>query len=281
MLSKALVKQIYMTVQDDEKRVISADELIQRRQEEYERWQRVADEDGFVSGLPAEELEFTTDGENGSGSNVIKVQEKADQIMENARAAAETTLATARAEAARIQEEARDMIQAERERVLAEAQQQGYSEGYARAQAEGDAIRQEYRQKEEELDQYYQQQIDEMEPQMVDAISAIYEHIFHVELGSYRDILGHLISDTLRKMEGGHDFMVHVSKEDYPYISMQKKQILTGAVAANCNVEVIEDLALAKNECMIETDSGIYDCGLDTQLEALRQKLLLLSWQRE
>ncbi len=280
-MSKGLVKQIFMTVQDDEKRVISADELIQRRQEEYERWQREADEDGFVSGLPAEELEFATDGEAGPGSNVIKVQEKADQIMENARAAAETTLTAAQAEAARIKEEAMAQALAEREGVLEEARQQGYSEGYARAQAEADAVRREYRQKEEELDQYYQQQIEELEPQMVDAISAIYEHIFHVELGSYREILGHLISDTLRKMEGGHDFMVHVSKEDYPYISMQKKQILTGAVAANCNVEVVEDLTLAKNQCLIETDSGIYDCGLDTQLEGLRQKLLLLSWQRE
>ncbi len=280
-MSKGLVKQIFMTVQDDEKRVINADELIQRRQAEHERWQREADEDGFVSGLPAEELEFVTDGDGGPGSNVIKVQEKADQIMESARAAAETTLASAQEEAARIQEEAKAQALAVRESVLAEAQQQGYSEGYARAQAEADAIRQEYRQKEEELDQYYQQQIEELEPQMVDAISAIYEHIFHVELGSYREILGHLISDTLRKMEGGHDFMVHVSKEDYPFISMQKKQILTGAVAANCTVEVVEDLTLAKNECLIETDSGIYDCGLDTQLEALRQKLLLLSWQKE
>lgn len=116
---------------------------------------------------------------------------------------------------------------------------------------------------------------------MVDAISAIYEHILHVDFQSYREILSHLISDTLRKMEGGHDFMVHVSKEDYPYVSMQKKEILAGAVAANCNVEVVEDLTLAKNECLIETDSGIYDCGLDTQLEALKRKLMLLAWQRE
>lgn len=280
-MSKGLVKQIFMTVQDEEKRVISADELIRRRQEDQERWQREADADGFVSGLPAEELEFAAGGEDGPGGNVIKVQETAEQVMENARAAAEATLASAQTEAARILEEARAQALAEREGVLAEARQQGYSEGYDRAQAEADAIRREYRQKEEELDQYYQQQIDELEPQMVDAIAAIYEHIFHVELSSYREILGHLISDTLRKMEGGHDFMVHVSKEDYPYISMQKKQILTGVVSANCSVEVVEDLTLQKNQCLVETDSGIYDCGLDTQLEALRQKLTLLSWQRE
>ena len=40
---------------------------------------------------------------------------------------------------------------------------------------------------------------------------------------------------------------------------MQKKQFLAG-VAANCNVDVVEDATLDKNECMIETESGIYDC---------------------
>ena len=52
-------------------------------------------------------------------------------------------------------------------------------------------------------------------------------------------------------------------------------------MAANCNVEVVEDLTLAKNECLIETDSGIYDCGLGTQLEEVKKKLMLLAFQRE
>lgn len=277
-MSNGLVKQMFMVVQSEEKRVINADELIQKRQKGIVQWQREADEDGFVSGLAAEEVELAGDAEE---SNIIKSRESADQIMENARAAAQTTLAAAQAEAEAIRQEARTQAEAEKNKVFAEAQQQGYSEGFAKAQAEAEAIRREYKEKEEQLDLYYQQQIEELEPQMVDTISAIYEHILHVDFQSYREILGHLISDTLRKMEGGHDFMVHVSKEDYPYISMQKKEILAGAVAANCNVEVVEDLSLAKNQCLIETDSGIYDCGLETQLDELKRKLMLLAWQRE
>lgn len=276
-MSSGLVKQMFMVVQSEEKRVISADELLQKRQADLARWQQEADAEGFVSGLEAEEIEPAGDGE----SNIIKSRESADQIIENAQAAAQTALAAAQAEAESIRQEAAAQAEAEKNRVLEEARQQGYSEGLAKAQAEAEAVRREYREKEEQLEQYYQQQIEEMEPQMVDTISAIYEHILHVDLQSYREILGHLISDTLRKLEGGHDFMIHVSKEDYPYVSMQKKEILTGAVAANCNVEVVEDLTLAKNECLIETDSGIYDCGLETQLDELKRKLMLLAWQKE
>ena len=276
-MSKGLVKQMFMVVQSEEKRVIDANELLKQRQDELARWQREADEAGFVSGLAAEELEL---GEDDGESNIIKSRESAEQILGNAQAEAQAALEAAGAEAERIIEEARAQALAEKNQILTEAQQRGYSEGYAKAQAEGDAIRREYQEKEEQLELFYQQQIEELEPQMVDTISAIYEHIFHVELSSYRDLLEHLISDTLRKLEGGHDFMVHVSKEDYPYVSMQKKQILAGAVAANCNVEVVEDLTLAKNECLIETDSGIYDCGLGTQLEEVKKKLMLLAFQR-
>ena len=131
------------------------------------------------------------------------------------------------------------------------------------------------------MEDQYQQKLEELEPQMVDTITQVYEHIFHVDLQSNRDILTYLISNTLRKIDGERDFIIHVSKEDYPYVNMQKKQMLAGAVSANSNVEIIEDMTLAKNECMIETDSGIYDCGLGTQLEELRKKLMLLAWQKE
>ncbi len=275
-----LVKQVFTVVQSEEKRMIDAGEVMQMREERLARWRAEDEAAGFVSGLAAEEIELPQ-GEGGQESNVIKSRESADQIMENAQAAAQTTLAAAQAEAQRIQEEARALAETEKNRVFDEAKQQGYSEGYAEAQKQADAVRQEYQEKAAELDLAYQQQIEELEPQMVETISAIYEHIFHVELESYRDILANLISDTLRKIEGGHEFLIHVSKEDYPYVSMQKKQITAGVVSANCNVEVVEDLTLGKNECLIEAESGIYDCGLGTQLEELKRKLMLLAWQRE
>ena len=126
----------------------------------------------------------------------------------------------------------------------------------------------------------YQQRMDELEPQFVETITGIYEHIFHVELHSYREILGYLISATMRKVEGSRSFIVHVSKEDFPFVSMQKKQIIAGAAIANCTVEMVEDSTLAKNECLIETEGGIFDCGLGTQLSELGQKLRLLSYEK-
>ena len=60
---------------------------------------------------------------------------------------------------------------------------------------------------------------------------------------------------------------------------MQKKQFSGGAVAPNATVEIVNDITLGKGECLIETEGGIFDCGLGTQLSELRQKLKLLSYE--
>jgi flagellar assembly protein FliH len=62
---------------------------------------------------------------------------------------------------------------------------------------------------------------------------------------------------------------------------MQKKQLLSGTAAGVSSVDVVEDMTLSKNDCMIETDGGIFDCSLGTQLTELKQKLMLLAWSRE
>ena len=280
-MSRSLVKQIYTVMQSDEKRIIDTNALVQKRLNALQ----AKDEggDGFVSGLDAENVEVAQGGEGTAGaeSNVIKAKEDAGRLMEEAQANSQEILENARQEAERIREEARAEAEHEKADILENARKQGYTEGNNRAKAEEEAVRQEYLKKEKLLEDEYQQKLEELEPQMVDTITQIYEHIFHVELQSNRDILTYLISNTLRKIDGERDFIIHVSKEDYPYVNMQKKQMLAGAVSANSNVEIIEDMTLTKNECMIETDSGIYDCGLGTQLEELRKKLMLLAWQKE
>ncbi len=130
------------------------------------------------------------------------------------------------------------------------------------------------------LEEEYSALIDELEPQFIDTITAVYNHIFQVELESERNILVHLIETTLRKVESSRTFIVHVSKDDYPYVNMQKKDLSEGAVGGRGVLEVVEDITLHKNECMIETDGGVFDCGLGTQLDELTKRLKLLSFSK-
>lgn len=221
------------------------------------------------------------DTESDPAAYSAQISAEAQKILEKAAIEAQAKITDAQVEAANIRKEAQQQAQEERLQILEQARQQGYDEGYVNAQAEAERARQECAEKERQLEQYYQQQIDELEPRFVDAISDIYEHILGVGIGDQREILAHLISNTIRKIEGSHSFIIHVSKEDYPFVSMQKKQLMAGAAAGSSTVEVVEDITMKQSECTIETDGGIFDCGLGTQLSELKKKLMLLAYSRE
>ena len=282
-MSKNLVKQIFtVTPSEEEKIIIDSNALVKKRLEELARRSGKPLSGGFVSGLGnLEVIEVSESNEDEEETGLIKADQQAEDILAKARSEAEEILAKARSEAERIVREAKSQADSQKGQILKQAREEGYQDGLAQAKAHEDAMEQEYLEKQQELKDEYQHQADVLEPLFVDTITGIYEHIFHVELSSYREVLGALISDTIRKQEGSRKFMIHVSKDDYSYVNMQKKQLLAGAVAESADVDIVEDMTLDKNECMIETENGIFDCGLGTQLEELRRRLMLLSWSRD
>ena len=153
--------------------------------------------------------------------------------------------------------------------------------GTEQAERELERAKGELEQKAREQDETYQKSLDEMEPAIVDALTEVYEHIFHVELNQYRQILIQLISSTMRKVEENKNFLVHVAKEDYAFVSMNKRSLQESCGSGKVNIEIIEDITLNRNQCMLETENGIFDCGLDTQLGELTRKLRLLSYERK
>ncbi len=284
-MSSNLLKCGFTKLVEDDTRVIDMNHLVEKRIRELSAKMQQEEGTGFVSGLAADKVEALvadnegSEGDSQTSGNVIKAGEDWQKLREEAEAEAQKILEDARTQAESILQDARAQAEAEKADVLEQARRQGQQEAKAEADRAEAQRAAEYRQKEAGLDAEYQKMIDELEPKFVDTITGIYEHIFHVDLHSYREVLCYLISSTMRKTEDNRSFLIHVSKDDYPYVSMQKKQIMAGAASPNSTVEIIEDITLGKGECLIETESGIFDCGLGTQLSELRQKLKLLSYE--
>lgn len=285
-MSSNLLKQGYGFILNgtEEKRVIDTNELAAKRLEELKETmgRQAQDEEfveGFVQGIEAVDVSALLDSAN-EGSNVLKADsaQESASVIQNANAQAEEILEDARARADRMMQDAQEQAENLKRTAAEEGRMSGYREGKERADAEAEGQRRQLKAKEAQLEADYQSAIDQIEPQLVEAITGIYEHIFHVELQSYRDILIHLIASTLHKAEGSKVFLVHVSREDYSFVSMQKKQLQAGLGGNGVTLEIIEDATIDKDACMIETEGGIFDCGLGTQLTQLRQKLRLLSY---
>lgn len=162
---------------------------------------------------------------------------------------------------------------------MEEGRQAGYEEGKRQAMAELDAAKKELEMQAMAMEQEYQKLIDELEPKFIQTLTGIYEEIFKVDLKDYKGILMHVISNTIRNTEGSKEFLVHISKADYEKVLEQKEDLMEGLPSGTVTVEFIRDATLHENECMIETGSGIYDCGVGLQLEELTRKLRLLSYE--
>lgn len=282
MLYSSLLKRGMTCVSDEKTCIVDTNEIIARKLEDFEKSREGQAKGGFRAGLQVQELELTDYVEEEDGLAAILGEE---QLVEMG-PSPEELLAEAREQIFKMEDEARSAIEADRIRITDEARNEGYSHGYAEGQQRGMA---QYEQMMRELEAQraemlaeYQQRIEELEPQFIDTLTGIYEHLFKVEIGEHRELIVNLISNALNQVEGAKNYLVHVSKDDYAYVSMQKKEIQDSVMAgANASVEIIEDISLSKNECLIETEGGIFDCGLGTQLSELTRRLKLLSYEKE
>ncbi len=280
----SLVKCRNMNLQQEDKRIIDTNELVSKRIEELMARMQEENKEEFIVGIQAEKVEELTALGEELLPGEMKVQIPDDEtLLSQAREQADLILSEADKEVKRIIAEAEQEAAAAREQMVREAKsakEKAYAEGKQAADRELQKELAKLREKEKALEAKYQGLIDEIEPRLVDVISGIYQHIFNVDLSAHKDIVFNLIRSTLSRIEGGRSILVHVSKEDYPYVSMQKKQITSAVTSPECSVEVVEDFTLSVNQCLIETENGIFDCSLGTQLEELRQKLLLLSYEK-
>lgn len=254
--------------------------------------------DGFTQGINAVEVSELMRDEEG---NIIGYEQEGGFAGEQApqpQAAApayEEIIAEAQAEVEKMKQQAAAEIEAARAQAIEEGRSQGYQEGYEQGQQEGyeqghqdglDSVAEARAQvfddaakKIAKIEGEYQKKLKEVEPKFIETLTGIYEHIFHVSLRNSRELIVYLIQNTMRNIEGGNTYLIHVSKEDYPFASMQKRELIKNTNINIDDVELLEDATLGKNECMIETGSGVFDCSLGTQLEALNEELRLLSYE--
>ena len=223
-----------------------------------------------VSAAPAPDLQ-EAEGAAGGDETLMRARAQAEEILENARRQAQELL-----------EEAAGQAEAAAQHAYEEAslrgQQEGYQAGLVQVQQELADREQELAQLETELRQKYDDMQSEMEPYLVRELSGIYEHLIGVELSQYKNVLMYLIEQTLHNTEASQSYLIHVSGHDFSYVSMQKAQLVADGGLGNATLDVIEDQTLSKNQCLIETDNGIFDCSLSVQLEELKRKLMLLAY---
>ena len=270
---------------DDQKRVIDNNGLLKEKlsavlhaaSREADSASPEGEEGGFEEGLKAETVDVLFD-ENRADEEALS-EEKKRLLAEIEEVKKE--LADLQSEADGMIENAKSEIGVMQMKAYEEAKTQGYQEGERLGREESDAVIADYRSRKKQLELEYSQKIEELEPAFVETLTGIYEHIFKVDLGRYRELVIGLLTNTLQKIDGIRNFMVHVSRPDYEGVLENKERLRAEAGGGNIALEIVEDLTLSKAQCYIETENGIYDCSLDTELKELERKLVLLSYEKQ
>ena len=281
-----LVKGFFVSFNEEAKVLDSNDIVARRIQEEEEKRARLAsiqngeyDSDEFFEGLEAQNVDALF--EDSQASTVIKNDIKDE--LDTAKGELDNVLSQiedAKAESERILEEARAQAQTIKSEAFEAGRSEGFEAGMRQGMAEVEEAQKELDEKAQMMERDYAQMLSDIEPNFVDTLTDIYEHIFKIDLDSYRSIVSNLLIDAMNSSDSSKNIIVHVSKDDFAFLSQKKVEILTETGSRDEDVEFVQDATLGPAECMVETPNGVYDCSLETELRELKRKLMILSYQR-
>jgi flagellar assembly protein FliH len=211
----------------------------------------------FVEGLQAVLIDQLPTGE--------EIQEKASELIKDAKKEAGRILDDARKEAARIKKEA-----------YVEGEKKGYGDGMHQSQKELNQLKAEYDEKARRLKRDYEEMATSLEPQMAEIIASLVEKLTGIVIEDKEEVILYLVDKTLKNMDKCNEYTIKVSKEDFEYLSM-RKNLLLGAIGREVSIYIEEDANLKKNQCLIETELKVINCSLDVQLDNLIMDLKLIA----
>lgn len=194
-----------------------------------------------------------------------QLKKEAEDVLSDAREEVKKLLAGAKVDA---------------EEIRKQAYADGLRQGEQKAKEKYDSMKVRLEAEVKRQKEDYERQVSELEPAFAEILIKLLEKLTGVLLAEKQGIIAYLLEQAIRGIEPGMTYLVHVSAEDFPLASSKKGELLRdlkeGAV-----LEIIEDRTMQKGQCIIETDSRIFDCGIDTQMKNLAGDLRLLAGGRE
>lgn len=255
-----LYKGRYTVTSQSQYCVINSNEILARKLEELAA--STAAPEGFTEGLTAEQVELPPKEPEIS---LDEIRKEADSILTAARLQADQLIADAHRKVEQLQDAAK-----------AHGEQMGYEAGEKKAQAEAEEARALWEEERRRQEEEYQELQAKLEPQILDAVCQVFEKVFDIQCGPYREILLYLVKQAILKIESTREFQVRVSQENYQYLEAHREEVLS-QVGQNIRLEIEADASLDEKQCVIEADSGFFECGIDVQFDNLLAAIRSLS----
>lgn len=233
------------------------------------------DADGFVNGLKADVVEQLLTGSDEDGETAQSQEDVNNQIA--------AALEEANEQAQTIRDEANEVLaqaHMEARKIIEDAKRTGYEQGAQNAReeynAKADELAKDYEAKKAQLEKEYNDMKASMEPELVETITEVFKKITYTVAEDNKDIIIGLINGVMKNTDISNEFIIKVSPEDYKFLVNNQGKIYC-SVSKEVTMDIVEDATMKKNQCIIESDTGVYDCSLDIELNNLIEDIKLLS----
>ncbi len=206
----------------------------------------------------------------------LEKQEKAIDIIAQAEETAESMIEEARLEAENVKEE---IFSASKE----DGFNTGYQEGIAKAEAEMQSKLEIELKKIDEERNNIEVERDEMyvlvEKEAVEVIGDVLENILNNAFEFDKSLIVQLVKIALKQTTITTDATIKVSSENEKFL-IDNQRDLKSVVGSSVNLNIITDLGLSEDECIIETELGYIKCDMEAVIDSLKfnLKTLYVNW---
>jgi flagellar assembly protein FliH len=206
---------------------------------------------------------------------VIEPEEETES-EEELRIRLEDMVAKAEEEAALIRKLAEEESNANSRKLYEDSARKGYDDGFKKGMEDALRKQKEYEEQEVRLKKEYDEKVTALEPLFADIMAGLIEKVTGVALEGKKGVMTHLLHRAILHGDNSKFYHIKVSKEDYDEVAAYKPKLME-ILNDTIELDIALDKNLSKNQCMIDMETGIVDCSLDTQLESLKKDIILLS----
>ena len=203
---------------------------------------------------------------------------EAEQLLADANAEAERIIADAHAQADEIINAAQLNAEAMKNLARQDGEKEGYNEGTQRAALELQDAKRNMEAEIQQISNDFMERQLTLEHDIVEMCIPVFEHVFSADLTGRKDVIYHLLDHCIMKIERTGQMQIKVSDANAEYIKSKKEEI-QGKIGAEVGLDIIADPLLNDGQCIIETDGGIFDCSIDTELDNLIREIKALAYR--
>ncbi len=235
--------------------------------------------------LPQEVImNFKPKNDNDNSSlSIDEAALRANEIIENALREAEEIKANAQ----EIAENLIDDATRRQSEIYDEAKnngiEDGYQEGYEAGVNEGKNTLEDLISEQENqvlaLKEEKEAILINSEKEIIDLVVEIVDDITYKMFNINPEILSVLVKRGISNATIQNKVSIKVSSEDYENV-VEHVEEFKKLIDSSKEVEILKDFSLLKNDCLLETEFGNINCGLDEQLESIKESLYFILNER-